>query len=44
LTSVTLDLGYGHTADPDRGKRLAHFVKLEGFDNGDNELHVQAFI
>src|ERR1700733_14444128 len=44
LTSVTLDLGHGHAADPDRGERLAHFVELEGFDNGDNELHVQAFI
>jgi hypothetical protein len=28
----------------DRGKRLAHFVQLEGFDDGDNELHGQAFI
>jgi hypothetical protein len=30
--------------DADGGQRLADFVKLEGFDNGDNELHVQAFI
>jgi hypothetical protein len=30
--------------DADSSQRLADFVKLEGFDNGDNELHVQAFI
>jgi hypothetical protein len=30
--------------DADGGERLADFVELEGFDNGDNELHVQAFI
>jgi hypothetical protein len=30
--------------DADGGQRLADFVKLEGFDYGDNELHVQAFI
>src|SRR6266852_3884487 len=44
LAAVTFDLGYGHAADPDRGKRLAHLVELEWFDNGNNELHGQAFI
>jgi hypothetical protein len=44
LTTVALDLGHGHATDADRGERLADFVKLEGFDNGDNELHVQAFV
>jgi hypothetical protein len=30
--------------DADGRQRLAYLVKLEGFDNGDNELHGQAFI
>src|ERR1019366_173734 len=44
LAAVTLDLGHRHAVDADGGQRLADLVKLEGFDNGDNELHVQAFI
>src|SRR3954451_15579591 len=44
LAAVTLDLGYGHAVNADRGQRLAHLVKLEGFDNGNEELHGQAFI
>src|ERR1700694_4126995 len=44
LAAVTLDLGHGHAADPDRGECLTHLVKLEWFDNGNNELHGQAFI
>src|SRR3984957_14812206 len=44
LAAVTLDLGHGHAADADGGERLAHLVELEGFDNGDNELHDRAFI
>src|SRR5712671_1431242 len=44
LAAVTLDLGHGHPADADRGECLAHLVKFEWFDNGNNELHGQAFI
>src|SRR5881398_1736575 len=44
LAAVSLDLGHGHAADSDRGERLAHLVKFEGFDNGNNELHGRAFI
>src|SRR5579863_191527 len=44
LAAVTLDLGHGHAVNADGGQRLADLVKLERFDNGDNELHVQAFI
>src|SRR6266403_309023 len=44
LAAVALDLGDGHAGDPDRGECLAHLVKFEGFDNGNNELHGQAFI
>src|ERR1700694_362912 len=44
LAAVTLALGHGHAGNPDRGEGLAHLVKLEWFDNGDNELHGQAFI
>jgi len=44
LAPVTLHLGHGHSVDADRSQRLADFVKLEGFDNSDDELHVQAFI
>src|SRR5438876_851809 len=44
LAAVALDLGDGHAGDPDRGECLAHLVKFEWFDNGNNELHGQAFI
>src|ERR1700682_2962061 len=44
LAAVPLDLGHGHAGDSDRGERLAHLVKFEWFDNGNNELHGQAFI
>jgi len=44
LAAVTLDLGDRHAVDPDRRQRLAHLVKFEGFDNGNNELHDRAFI
>jgi hypothetical protein len=30
--------------DADGGQRLPDLVQLEGFDNSDNKLHVQAFI
>src|SRR5260370_1123338 len=43
LAAVALDLGDGHAGDPDRGECLAHLVKFEWFDNGNNELHGQAF-
>jgi hypothetical protein len=29
--------------DPDRGQRLAHLVKLEGFYDRDDEFHGPAF-
>src|SRR5579863_6141588 len=44
LTAVTLDLGNGHAVDANGGQRLPDLVQLEGFDNSDNKLHVQAFI
>src|SRR5579859_657371 len=44
LAAVTLDLGDGHAVHADGGQRLPDLVQLERFDNGDNELHVQAFI
>jgi hypothetical protein len=30
--------------DANGGQRLPDLVQLEGFDNSDNKLHVQAFI
>src|SRR4029077_16760328 len=44
LAPVTLDLGHGHSVDANCRQRLTDLVKLEGFDDGDDELHVQAFI
>src|ERR1700730_10616766 len=44
LAAVTLDLGHGHAGHPDGGQGLANLVQLEWFDNGNNELHGQAFI
>ena len=44
LAAVTLDLGDGHAVDADGRQRLAHLVKLEGFDDRDDEFHGQAFI
>src|SRR3984893_19416606 len=43
LAAITLDLGYRHAMDADGGERLAHLVELEGFDDGNNEFHGQAF-
>src|SRR5258708_8074589 len=44
LAPITLDLGDRHAVDADGGQRLAHFVQLEGLDDGDDELHGLAFI
>src|SRR6476619_1765967 len=44
LAAVALDLGYRHAVDADGRQRLAHLVKLEGFDDRDDEFHGQAFI
>ena len=44
LAAVALDLGHRHAVDADGGQRLAHLVKLEGFDDRDDEFHGQAFI
>jgi hypothetical protein len=43
LAAIALDLGHGHPVNADRGESLPDFVKLEWFDDGDHELHVQAF-
>jgi hypothetical protein len=44
LAAVTLDLGHGHAVDADGRQCLAHLVKLERFDDRDDEFHGQAFI
>src|SRR6476659_9686536 len=44
LAAVTLDLGDGHAVDADGSQGLAHLVKLERFDDRDDEFHGQAFI
>src|SRR5580704_10891947 len=44
LAAIALDLGDRHAVDADRGQRLAHLVELEGFYDGNNEFHGQAFI
>src|SRR5438093_842656 len=44
LAAVALDLSHRHAVDADGRERLAHLVKLEGFDDRDDEFHGQAFI
>src|SRR6185437_1902353 len=44
LTAIAFDFRDRHAMHADRGKRLAYFVELERFDDGDNELHGQAFV
>src|SRR3989339_2132834 len=39
LPAEALDLGDGDALHADGGKRLAHFVKLERFDDGGNHFH-----
>src|SRR3979411_2648670 len=39
LPPVALDLGDRHAMHANAGQRLAHLVELEGFDDGNNELH-----
>src|SRR6185295_12434164 len=39
LPAEALDLGDGHAVDADDVERVADFVELEGFDDGDDELH-----
>src|SRR6188768_3786718 len=40
LPAEALDLGDGHAVDAERGQRVTDFVELEGFNDGDNKLHV----
>ena len=44
LAAVALDLGHRHAVDADGRQCLAHLVKLERFDDRDDEFHGQAFI
>ena len=44
LAAVTLDLGHRHAVDADGRQCLAHLVKLERFDDRDDEFHGQAFV
>src|SRR5438445_10812948 len=44
LAAVALDLGHRHAVDADGRERLTYLVKLEGFDDRDDEFHGQAFI
>ena len=39
LAAEALDLGDGDALHADRGQRLAHFVELEGLDDGGDEFH-----
>src|SRR4029079_2370713 len=39
LAAEALDLGHGHAVDAERLQRVADLVELEGFDDGDHELH-----
>jgi len=39
LTTKTFYLGHGHTGDPYFGKRFAHVIQLERFDNCINLFH-----
>jgi hypothetical protein len=44
LATVTLYLGHRHAVDADGRQCLAHLVKLEWFDDRDDEFHGQAFV
>ena len=39
LAAEALDLGDGDALHPDGRQRFAHFVELEGFDDGGDEFH-----
>src|SRR5581483_3163912 len=39
LAAEALDLGHGDAGHAQVRQRLAHFVELEGFDDGDDQLH-----
>src|ERR1700722_16644290 len=39
LTAEAFDLGHRHALRPDGGKRVAHVVELEWFDDGSDQLH-----
>src|SRR6185295_3800070 len=43
LPPVAFDLSHRHALDAERGKRFAHFVELEGFDDRRNKLHLPSF-
>src|SRR5256885_9329580 len=42
LAAEALDLGDGQAGDADFGERFAHFVELEGFDDGLDLLHLRS--
>ena len=44
LAAIAFNLGHRHAVDADGSERLADLVEFEWFDNGNNELHGQAFI
>jgi hypothetical protein len=44
LAAVALHFRHRHAVDADGRQRLAHLVKLEWFDDRDDEFHGQAFI
>jgi hypothetical protein len=39
LAAKTLDFGHGQTIHPTLGQGLAHFLELEGLDDGGNHFH-----
>jgi hypothetical protein len=43
LPPIAFDLSHRHALDAERGKRFAHFVELEGFDDRRDKLHLPSF-
>src|SRR5262249_16684298 len=43
LPAVALDLGDGQAVHADGGERIAHWIELEGLDDGDDGFHAPAF-
>jgi hypothetical protein len=44
LAAEAFHLGQGDAADANGGQGLANFVKLEGFDDGNNEFHGDSLV